>query len=247
MGEDGQKMSKSRGNVVNPDDVVAEYGADALRLYEMFMGPLEQVKPWSMKGVEGVYRFLARVWRLVMEQDDHSGVWSVSGSLQDVPANKQLTKALHETIKKVGEDIEKLSFNTAISQMMVCTKAFTGAEVKPAAAIVTFLKVLSPFAPHLADELNERIASKFPALAVSGLLSDTEWPKYDPAALIEDEVEIVFQVNGKLRDKARVPIQATKEEIEKIALASARVQEFMEGKPAKKIIVVPGKLVNIVV
>lgn len=246
MGEDGQKMSKSRGNVVNPDDVVTEYGADALRLYEMFMGPLEQVKPWSMKGVEGVYRFLARVWRLVMEVDDE-GVWSVSSALQDVPANKQLTKALHETIKKAGEDIEKLSFNTAISQMMVCTNAFTGAEVKPASAIVTFLKVLSPFAPHLADELNERIASKFPALAHPGLLSDAEWPKYDPAALIEDEVEIVFQVNGKLRDKARVPIQATKEEIEKIALASARVQEFMEGKPAKKVIVVPGKLVNIVV
>ena len=246
MGEDGQKMSKSRGNVVNPDDVVAEYGADALRLYEMFMGPLEQVKPWSMKGVEGVYRFLARVWRLVMEVDDE-GVWSMSKALQDVPANKQLTKALHETIKKAGEDIEKLSFNTAISQMMVCTNAFTGAEVKPAATIVTFLKVLSPFAPHLADELNARIASKFPALAHPGLLSDATWPTYDPAALIEDEVEVVFQVNGKLRDKARVPIQATKEEIEAIALASARVQEFMEGKPPKKIIVVPGKLVNIVV
>jgi leucyl-tRNA synthetase len=246
LGEDGQKMSKSRGNVVNPDDVVREYGADSLRLYEMFMGPLEQVKPWSMKGVEGVYRFLARVWRLVMEVDDE-GVWSMSAALQDVPANKQLTKALHETIKKCGEDIEKLSFNTAISAMMICTNAFVAAEVKPAAAIVTFLKVLSPFAPHIADDLNARIASKFPALAVDGLLSDATWPKYDPAALIEDEVEIVFQVNGKLRDKARVAIQATKEEIEKIALASARVQEFMEGKPIKKIIVVPGKLVNIVV
>ncbi len=246
LGEDGQKMSKSRGNVVNPDDVVRDYGADALRLYEMFMGPLEQVKPWSMKGVEGVYRFLARVWRLVMEVDDE-GVWSVSKALQDVPANKQLTKALHETIKKCGEDIEKLSFNTAISQMMVCTNAFTGAEVKPAGAIVTFLKVLSPFAPHLAEELNAIIRSQFPALAAKGFLSDETWPVYDPAALIEDEVEVVFQVNGKLRDKARVPIQATKEEIEKIALASARVQEFMEGKPAKKIIVVPGKLVNVVV
>jgi len=246
LGEDGQKMSKSRGNVVNPDDVVREYGADSLRLYEMFMGPLEQVKPWSMKGVEGVYRFLARVWRLVMEVSEE-GVWSVSAALQDVPANKQVTKALHETIKKCGEDIEKLSFNTAISQMMICTKTFTAEEVMPVSAIVTFLKVLSPFAPHLAEDLNERIASKFPALAVDGLLSDASWPKYDPAALIEDEVEIVFQVNGKLRDKARLPIQATKEEIEKVALASARVQEFMEGKTPKKIIVVPGKLVNIVV
>jgi leucyl-tRNA synthetase len=246
LGEDGQKMSKSRGNVVNPDDVVREYGADSLRLYEMFMGPLEQVKPWSMKGVEGVYRFLARVWRLVMEVDDE-GVWSLSKALQDLPANKQLTKALHETIKKCGEDIEKLSFNTAISQMMVCTNAFTGAEVKPAGAIVTFLKVLSPFAPHLAEELNAQIRAKFPALAAKRFLSDETWPAYDPAALIEDEVEVVFQVNGKLRDKARVPVAATKEEIEKIALASARVQEFMEGKPAKKIIVVPSKLVNVVV
>ena len=246
MGEDGQKMSKSRGNVVNPDDVVAEYGADSLRLYEMFMGPLEQVKPWSMKGVEGVYRFLARVWRLIMEQNEE-GVWSLSPALQDVPANKQLTKVLHETIKKCGEDIEKLSFNTAISQMMVCTNGFTGAEVKPAAAILTFLKVLSPFAPHVADELNSRIAGKFPELAVQGFLSDTVWPDYDPAALIEDEIEIVFQVNGKLRDKARVPLAATKEEIEALALASTRVQEFMEGKPAKKVIVVPGKLVNVVV
>ncbi len=247
LGEDGQKMSKSRGNVVNPDDVVREYGADALRLYEMFMGPLEQVKPWSMKGVEGVYRFLARVWRLVMEQQGDEGVWTVSSALQDIPANKQLNKALHETIKKCGEDIEKLSFNTAISAMMVCTNAFTGADVKPAGAIVTFLKVLSPFAPHLAEELNALIRSKFPALAAPGFLSDEAWPAYDPAALIEDEVEVVFQVNGKLRDKARVPVQATKEEIEKIALASARVQEFMEGKPAKKVIVVPGKLVNVVV
>ena len=246
LGEDGQKMSKSRGNVVNPDDVVREYGADALRLYEMFMGPLEQVKPWSMKGVEGVYRFLARVWRLVMEVDDE-GVWSPSKALQDVPADKALTKVLHETIKKCGEDIEKLSFNTAISQMMVCTNAFTGAEVKPAGAVASFLRVLSPFAPHLAEELNAQIRARFPHLAVPGFLSDAAWPTYDPAAMVEDEVEIVFQVNGKLRDKARVPVAASKEEIEAIALASARVQEFMEGKPVKKVIVVPGKLVNVVV
>ncbi|HEY1084907.1 MAG TPA: class I tRNA ligase family protein, partial [Prosthecobacter sp.] len=182
----------------------------------------------------------------VMEQNAE-GEWSVAAALQDVPADKQLTKVLHETIKKCGEDIEKLSFNTAIAQMMVCTNALTAAAVKPVKEIVTFLKVLGPFAPHLAEELNARIATKFPGIAVSGLLSDQTWPQFDPAALVEDEVEIVFQVNGKLRDKARVPIQATKEEIEKIALASARVQEFMEGKPVRKLIVVPGKLVNIVV
>lgn len=246
MGEDGQKMSKSRGNVVNPDDVVAEYGADSLRLYEMFMGPLEQVKPWSMKGVEGVHRFLARVWRLVMETNDE-GVSSLSSALQDVAPNKQITKVLHETIKKAGEDIEKLSFNTAISQMMICTNALTQAEVRPASAMVTFLRVLSPFAPHVAEELNAVIRAKFPGLVPMGFIADHPWPEYDPAALIEDEVEIVFQVNGKLRDRARVAITATKEEIEKLALASPRVQEFMEGKTPKKVIVVPGKLVNIVV
>lgn len=246
MGEDGQKMSKSRGNVVNPDDVVAEYGADSLRLYEMFMGPLEQVKPWSMKGVEGVYRFLARVWRLVMETNQE-GDWSHSPQLQDVPPDKKLNKALHETIKKCGEDIEKLSFNTAIAQMMVCTNAFTQAEVRPARAIVTFLRVLSPFAPHAAEELYDLIRQKFPALTQDGFVADQTWPAYDPAALIEDEIEIVIQVNGKLRDRITVSRDASKEEIENLALASERAREFMEGKQPKKVIVVPGKLVNIVV
>ena len=246
MGEDGQKMSKSRGNVVNPDDVVSEYGADSLRLYEMFMGPLEQSKPWSMKGVEGVYRFLARVWRLVMEVDEE-GRWSISTALKDVEIDKPLNKVLHETTKKCGEDIEKLSFNTAISQMMVCTNAFTQSELRPVTGVLTFLRVLSPFAPHLAEELNAQIRTAFPALVPEGFVSDQTWPVFDPAALIEDEIEVVFQVNGKLRDKARVPAKASKEEIEKIALASAKVQEFMEGKPARKVIVVPGKLVNVVV
>jgi leucyl-tRNA synthetase len=246
LGEDGQKMSKSRGNVVNPDDVVAEYGADSLRLYEMFMGPLEQVKPWSMNGVEGVHRFLARVWRVVMEQNQ-AGEWAMSGQLQDVPAEKKLTKVLHETIKKCGEDIEKLSFNTAISQMMILTNALTQSEVRPVSVVATFLRVLSPFAPHIAEELNALVRTAFPAQVPAGFVADQVWPEFDPAALVEDEVEIVFQVNGKLRDRALVPVAASKEEIEQIALASARVQEFMEGKPVRKIIVVPGKLVNVVV
>lgn len=247
LGEDGQKMSKSRGNVVNPDDVVREYGADSLRLYEMFMGPLEQVKPWSMKGVEGVHRFLARVWRVVMELDEATGVWAVSGQLQDAAPDKKLNKVLHETIKKCGEDIEKLSFNTAISQMMILTNALTQSEVRPVGVVATFLRVLSPFAPHLAEELNALVRSVFPCHAAPGFVADAAWPAVDAAALVEDEVEIVFQVNGKLRDKALVPVGAAKEEIEKMALASARVQEFMEGKAVKKIIVVPGKLVNVVV
>ncbi len=245
MGEDGQKMSKSRGNVVNPDDVVDEYGADSLRLYEMFMGPLEQVKPWSMKGVEGVYRFLGRVWRLVMEQDQE-GNWAFHSQLKDVPADKKLNKVLHETIKKCGGDIEELSFNTAIAQMMVCTNAFTQSEVKPAAAIVTFLTVLSPFAPHLAEELFARLRTAFPALVPAGFVADQPWPNFDPAALVEDEVDIVFQVNGKLRDRATVPVDIGKEEMEKLALASPRVQEFTTGLTIRKVIIVPGKLVNIV-
>ena len=245
LGEDGQKMSKSRGNVVNPDDVVNEYGADALRLYEMFMGPLEQVKPWSMKGVEGVYRFLARVWRLVMVENQE-GEWSPSPQLQDVSADKKLTKVLHETIKKCGEDIEKLSFNTAIAQMMVLTNAFTQTEVRPVTALVTFLKALSPFAPHLAEELYAIVRSQFPQHVPAGFVADVVWPTYDPAALIDDEIEIVIQVNGKRRDSFTVPLNTAKEQIEKQALASPRVAEFTVGLTIRKVIYVPGKLVNIV-
>ncbi|MFZ4767907.1 MAG: class I tRNA ligase family protein, partial [Roseimicrobium sp.] len=246
LGEDGQKMSKSRGNVVNPDDVVSEYGADSLRLYEMFMGPLEQVKPWSMKGVEGVYRFLARVWRLVMESNQE-GEWATSPQLQDAPVEKKLNKVLHETIKKVGEDIEKLSFNTAISQMMVCTNALTQSEVRPVSAVLALLRVLNPFAPHVTEELQALIATAFPAHAHAGvLLAHQPWPKFDAAALIEDEVEIIIQVNGKLRDRLTVAKDIAKEELEKLALASAKVAEFTAGLTVRKVIVVPGKLVNVV-
>ena len=161
IGEDGVKMSKSRGNVVNPDDVVDGYGADALRLYEMFMGPLEQVKPWSMKGVEGVYRFLSRVWRLVMEMDQE-GAWSMREQLAEAECDKKTLKVLHQTIKKVGEDIENLSFNTAISQMMVCTNELNKLEVLPVSAVETLLSVLNPFAPHLTEELHSLLAEAFP-------------------------------------------------------------------------------------
>ena len=152
-------MSKSRGNVVNPDDVVAEYGADALRLYEMFMGPLEQVKPWKMKGVEGVYRFLARVWRLVMEENQ-DGEWThVTAAAGRAGRTRTLNKVVHATIKKVGEDIEALSFNTAITQMMMLTNALTQAELRPVGAVMTLLQVLNPFAPHLTEELAARIGA----------------------------------------------------------------------------------------
>jgi leucyl-tRNA synthetase len=211
----------------------------------MFMGPLEQVKPWQMKGVEGVYRFLARVWRLVLECNQE-GEWSLSPQLKDVAVDKKLNKIIHETIKKVGEDIEKLSFNTSISHMMVLTNALTQAEVRPASGVMTLLQVLNPFAPHITEELATIIGDAFPALKKSGLLAHQTWPEYDPAALIEDEVEVVMQVNGKLRDRLTVAKDISKEELEKLALASPRVLEFTAGLTVRKVIIVPGKLVNVV-
>ena len=244
LGEDGQKMSKSRGNVVNPDDVVAEYGADSLRLYEMFMGPLEQVKPWSMKGVEGVYRFLARVWRLVMESNQED-VWVLNSKLAEIDPDKATDKVVHATIKKVGEDIEDMSFNTAISQMMVCTNELTKLEQVPVSSVVLLLKVLNPFAPHLTEELNATLAAAFASVDKTDLANQS-WPAYDPAKLIEDEVEIVVQVNGKVRDKMFVANGAPNEEVEKLALASDKVKSFIEGLTVRKVIVVPGRLVNVV-
>jgi leucyl-tRNA synthetase len=238
LGEDGQKMSKSRGNVVNPDEVIGLYGADALRCYEMFMGPLEATKPWSMNGVEGVARFLARVWRLVMEENQ-AGEWVLSAAVQEVAMPKAIAKVVHATIQKVGDDIETLSFNTAISQMMICVNALIPASPRPLAAIRLLLQVLNPFAPHLTEELWARLGS-------DGFVADQAWPAYDPALLIEDEIEIPIQVNGKLRDKIVVKKEATKEEIEAAALAAPKVVEWMAGKEIKKVVVVPGKLVNIV-
>jgi leucyl-tRNA synthetase len=239
LGEDGQKMSKSRGNVVNPDDVISAYGADAFRCYEMFMGPLEQMKPWSTAGVEGVSRFLARVWRLIMEENQ-AGDWELSSTLKDLEPDKAQKKVIHATIKKVGEDIETLSFNTAIAQMMVFVNAFTGVPERPVSALRTLLQLLNPFAPHLTEELWKR-------MGCAGLVADQPWPKFDPLALVEDELELVVQINGKLRDKLVVPRTASSAEIEAAALASPRAQEWTAGKTIRKIIVVPGKLVNIVV
>ena len=244
MGEDGQKMSKSRGNVVNPDDVIKDYGADALRLYEMFMGPLEQSKPWSMTGVEGVSRFLARVWRLVMEENQ-AGEWVMSKAADDsAPLDKSQLRVIHATIKKVGEDIEALSFNTAIAQMMVFVNAFTSVTPRPVSAVRTLLILLNPFAPHLTEELWSRLGEAHTGFA--GLAADQPWPSYDPALLVEDEIEIPVQVNGKLRDRLVVSKDISKEGLEAAALASLKVQAFTAGKSIKKVIVVPAKLVNIV-
>ncbi len=244
LGPDNQKMSKSRGNVVNPENVISEYGADSLRLYEMFMGPLEQMKPWSMKGVEGVYRFLGRVWRLAMEENQE-GDWAVSPDLVESELTASQRRVAHATIKKVGEDIESLAFNTAISQMMVFTNEFVNAAPRPVEALRVLLPVLSPFAPHLADELWTRLAAKFPRF--DGLASAQQWPAYNEEFLVVDEIAYGVQVNGKVRDHITVKKDATDAEIEAQALSAPKVQESTAGKTVAKVIVVRGKLVNVVV
>ena len=243
LGEDGRKMSKRWGNVIDPLDVIEIYGADAFRCYEMFMGPLEQMKPWSMKGVEGVSRFLARVWRLIMEENQ-AGEWILSGEVQDVAAQKAQIKVLHATIKKVTSDIETLSFNTAISQMMILVNALTNTPAKSVSALRTLLLLLNPFAPHLTSELWQILAEKFPGPA--GDITEQAWPRHDERFLIEDEIEIVLQVNGKVRDKITVALDATNAELEAAALASEKVQKAVAGKVIVKVVVVPKKLVNVV-
>jgi leucyl-tRNA synthetase len=238
LGEDGQKMSKSRGNVVNPDDVIDAYGADAFRCYEMFMGPLEQMKPWSMRGVEGVSRFLARVWRLMMDENQ-AGEWELSSRLRDIDPEKFQLKILHATIKKVTEDIKSLSFNTAISQMMVFVNAFTNTEKIPISAMRTFLILLNPFAPHLTSELWEKLKSPADITA-------QPWPSYDEKLLAEDEVEIVVQINGRVRDRMRMPIDAGEEELKAAALALPKIEELLAGKQIARVVMVQNKLVNIV-
>ena len=244
LGEDNQKMSKSRGNIVNPDDVIDQYGADAFRCYEMFMGPLEQMKPWSMRGVEGVSRFLARVWRLFM-RENQSGDWEFSGKIKQIDGDKAQQKMTHATIRKVTEDIESFSFNTAISQMMIFVNAFTGVEMIPLSSMRSFLVLLSPFAPHMASELWERLNASF--TDARGDITGQRWPSYDERLLVEDEVEIVLQINGKVRDRMKMSILATDEQMKTAALSSLKIHERVAGKTVRNVIVVPKKLVNIVV
>ncbi|MGA2603940.1 MAG: leucine--tRNA ligase [Verrucomicrobiia bacterium] len=232
LGEDGRKMSKSWGNVINPDDVVRDCGADSLRMYEMFMGPLDATKPWSTQGLEGVYRFLGRVWRLFCDEDGKP-------ILDDSKPSASLLKALHQTIKKVGEDTDTLAFNTAISQMMIFVNEVTAQEKRPRSLLEPFVLILAPYAPHLAEELWEKLGHK------QSLAYET-WPQYDVSLLKEDTVTIVLQVNGKLRDRADAPAQSSAADLERLALANDRVKEHLAGKQVKRVIVVPGKLVNVV-
>jgi leucyl-tRNA synthetase len=238
LGEDNRKMSKRWGNVIDPLDVIEIYGADAFRCYEMFMGPLEQMKPWSMKGVEGVSRFLARVWRLMMTENQ-AGEWELSTALEDVEPTKAQEKITHATIKKVTDDIEGLAFNTAISQMMIFVNAFTNVDAIPISAMRTFLVLLNPFAPHITSELWRLLNSP-------GDITTQSWPAYDEQFLIEDEVDIVLQVNGKVRDRIKMPLDSTNEELEAAARANEKVRNAVGTLTIRKVVVVPNKLVNVV-
>jgi leucyl-tRNA synthetase len=238
LGEDNRKMSKRWGNVIDPLDVIEIYGADAFRCYEMFMGPLEQMKPWSMKGVEGVSRFLARVWRLMMTENQ-AGEWELSAAVRDVEPTKAQQKITHATVKKVTDDIGALAFNTAISQMMIFVNAFTNAEAIPISAMRTFLVVLNPFAPHITSELWQQLKSP-------GDITEQPWPAYDESFLVEDEIEIVLQVNGKVRDRIKMPLDGTNAEMEAAARANDKVRNAVGSQTIRKVVVVPKKLVNIV-
>jgi len=232
------KMSKARGNVINPDDVVNEYGADSLRLYEMFMGPLEATKPWSMRGVEGVHRFLNRVWRLAI--DDRLETMKLLDAIQDVEPDKETLRILHETIKRVTNDLDTMSFNTAISAMMELTNHLTKQTVRAKSVMKTFMLILSPFAPHLAEEIYQE-------LGTPSTVAYEPWPTYDESLLKADTLEVPVQINGKLRGKLTVPADISKEALEAAALSDERIKSQLEGKTIKKVIVVPGKLVNFVV
>jgi leucyl-tRNA synthetase len=244
LGEDNQKMSKSRGNIFSPDEIIEEYGADSLRLYEMFMGPLEATKPWSMSGVEGVYRFLARVWRLVM-REDQEGKWRISELLADRKLTQKEQRVVHATIKKVSQDIESLSFNTAIAQMMILVNELTTAENRPLEAIRILLLLLNPFAPHLTEELWLQLGAKF--LGFCGAVCNQSWPEWDERFLVEDEIEIVVQVNGKIRDKLLTKKDAAQQKLEGAALALPKVRQMISGRTIRKIIIVPNRIVNVVV
>ncbi len=232
------KMSKARGNVVNPDDVVKRYGADSLRLFEMFMGPLEATKPWSMAGVEGVHRFLARVWRLAI--DDRAEAMSLSESVSDNDPDRDTLRQLHRTIQRVTEDLEAMRFNTAIAAMMEFTNHLTKLTARPKSVLKTFMLLLAPFAPHLAEEL-------WHLLGGADTLAYEPWPAFDPALTKAEEVEVPVQINGKLRAKLLVAPDLDKAALEAAALADDKVKSLLEGKQVKKVIAVVGKLVNIVV
>ena len=237
-----EKMSKSKLNVANPDDVIGRWGADTLRLHELFMGPLHQQKPWQTKDTDGVHRFLRRTWRLVVDERTGAVADRVGDAAAEAPSEDtaELNRLLHKTIRKVGEDIDTLDMNTAISQMMIWVNAATAADRVPRESLRAFLRILSPFAPHLAEELWSR-------LGCEGLICHQEWPAYDPALVVDETINVVVQVMGKKRDVLQVAADSDKATLEELALASPKARRFMDGREPRKVIVVPGRLVNIVV
>ena len=236
LGEDNRKMSKSVGNVVNPDDVIAEHGADALRVFEMFMGPLEQMKPWSSKGMEGSVRFLARVWRLICEETE-TGDWVLSPALTDDAPDPETLRALAKATAKVTADIEGLQMNTAISALMILVNHLTGLTHRPKSAILQLSRLLAPFAPHLAEEVHQRLGGQ-------GFVSLAEWPTARPEDLIEDQVELPVQVNSRVKGKIQVSPRATQEEIEALVRTHTDLSQWTAGKKIQKLIIVPGRIVN---
>jgi len=235
LGEDGQKMSKSRGNVVNPDEVIEKFGADSMRLYEMFMGPLEASKPWNMNGLEGVLRFLQRSWRTIVNEE----TGEICGNVSDSAPNEETLRLLHKTIKKVGSDIEGFAFNTAISQMMIFVNHMNKLEVKSREILEKFVLVLAPFAPHMCEELWNKLGN-------GNSLSYEPWPSYDESLCKESEVEIAVQVKGKIKDRIKVAADLSEEKLKEAALASEKVLAAIGGNEIRKVIVVKGRLVNII-
>jgi leucyl-tRNA synthetase len=238
LGENGEKMSKARGNVVNPDDVVRDFGADSLRLFEMFMGPLEAVKPWSTAGVVGVRGFLDRAWRLIV--DDKAEELKLNETVQKVAPTDEQLRTLHKTNKYITEDVQQMAFNTAIARMMEFTNFFTKQSVRPHSAMEQFVLLLSPFAPHIAEELWELLGHE-------NTLAYEPWPQYDEALTKDASIEIPVQILGKLRGKVVVPADSDQATLIAAARADSRIAELLKGKEIVKTIVVPGKLVNFVV
>ncbi len=234
LDKDGVKMSKSKGNVVNPNDMVEMFGADATRLNMMFAGPLEEDVMWREESVKGVYRFLEKTWRMFQEQERID----CGGKHKNTP--KELPRLLHKTIKGVTEDMEELRFNTAISKLMIFVNEFSKHKKVPQGAMQSFLIMLASFAPHIAEELWEQVGNK-------KSIFEQRWPKYDPKMIVEDEIELVIQINGKVRDKIKVSADISEEEAKEKALISEKVQKYIDGKEIKKVIFVPGRLINLVV
>lgn len=234
LGEGNEKMSKSKGNVVNPDDVVEQYGADTLRLYEMFMGPLDAAIAWSEEGLEGARKFLDRVWRLYINENNQLSEKIVE------KANKNLEVVYNQTVQKVTEDYEALSFNTAISQLMIFINAAYKEDSLPLDYMRGFVKLLAPIAPHVGEELWHKLTGS------EDSISYETWPTYDESKLVEDTVEVVFQINGKVRGKQTASRTISKDDLEALALSDDNIKAHLEGKTVRKVIVVPGKLVNIV-